>query len=77
MANYFRSYVPNFAEMMRPLYAMKRTGKLEWNEETVKAFTQVKALLGEAIQDIPSCTEKLMLRADTSSNYIATFSFIV
>jgi transposase InsO family protein len=73
MANYFRSYVPNFAEMTRPLYSMKRTGKLEWNEEAVKAFTQVKASISEAILDIPSCTEKLKLRTDASNNCIAAF----
>ena len=38
MTNYYRNFVPNFAEVARPLYEMKRTGKMEWTDSIMKCL---------------------------------------
>jgi transposase InsO family protein len=73
MASYFRSFIPNFAQVAHPLYVMKRYGEMKWSTEEVKAFQAVKNLISEAVVDIPSSTEKLRLRTDASNCHIAAF----
>ena len=53
LANFFRSHIRNYADLARPLQDMitnyNRRNKLEWTEETIAAFNQLK----QSIHDCP------------------------
>lgn len=52
LANYFRKYLPNYAEVAAPLY--KLTGgpkqrRIEWTEDRELAFKEIKRMVQEAV----------------------------
>jgi hypothetical protein len=52
LANYFRKYLPKYAEIAAPLY--KLTGgpkqrRIEWTEDKERAFNEIKAMVQEAV----------------------------
>jgi transposase InsO family protein len=73
MTNYFRTFVPNFAEVARPLHIMKKSENVEWTQESRNAMKQIQTLISESALTIPSATEKLRLRTDASNVGIAAY----
>jgi hypothetical protein len=47
--NFVHRFIPNYAEIMKPLYKLlKKDVKFEWNEESKQAFENIKAAICEA-----------------------------
>jgi hypothetical protein len=70
LANYFRSHVPNYGELARPLEAMvkdyKRTKhqRMDWTDQTKQAYTDLQAAIGKC--------QLLHFLDDTSPIYVMT-----
>jgi hypothetical protein len=47
-ANFFRDYVPNFADMARPIYAQTGT-RFQWDEACENAFMQIARIADRAV----------------------------
>ena len=52
LANYFRGFVPNHSHVVAPMHKMtvsdgKRQAKVDWTEESIKAFHDIKVLISE------------------------------
>lgn len=71
MANYFRSYVPNFANLSNSMYDMKKSGLLSWNKQSLSNFQSIKNAIASSILTIPLPDEKLTLVTDASADCIA------
>jgi hypothetical protein len=47
--NFVHRFIPNYAEIMKPIYKLlKKDVKFEWNEESKRAFESIKAAICEA-----------------------------
>jgi hypothetical protein len=47
--NFFHRFIPNYAEIMKPIYKLlKKDVKFEWNDESKRAFKQIKTAICEA-----------------------------
>jgi len=47
--NFVHRFIPNYAEIMKPIYKMlKKDVKFEWNDESKRAFEQIKIAICEA-----------------------------
>ena len=66
--NYYRRFIPYFAELTAPLNALLRKGvKFEWNEKCKKSFDCLKRkLLSPTILKFPNFHEKFILSTDAS-----------
>jgi transposase InsO family protein len=73
MANYFRNYINNYAMITLPLYQMKRTEDMNWTEDRIQSFNNVKNKIKDAVLIIPESSEELTLRTDASNTCIAAY----
>ncbi|KAL5263050.1 hypothetical protein ACHWQZ_G008446 [Mnemiopsis leidyi] len=74
--NYFRSYIPNFAEIATPLYDLTQKGvKFVWSRDCQKAFQKIKACLTKSpvlcIPDIEDEYNSYILTIDASKAGLA------
>ena len=47
--NFVHRFIPNYAEIMKPIYKLlKKDVKFEWNDESKKAFQDIKTAVSEA-----------------------------
>ena len=72
-ANYYREFVPFFAEKAEPLNALLRKSlNFSWNERAEKAFQEVKqALMSATALAAPNGTGTFVLDTDASAVAIA------
>jgi len=72
--NYYRKFIPNCAEMMKPLTDLtKKNAKnvITWNEELETAFNQLKgALADKPILKLPDVEREFTVRTDASNRAI-------
>ena len=68
MCNFFRNYIPHFAELSKALYKMAKTKELAWSPESLKNFNSIKETLSKAILKVPTSSEQLILSADASGD---------
>jgi hypothetical protein len=48
--NVFHRFIPNYAEIVKPIYKfLKKDVKFEWNDESKKAFQEIKTAISEAL----------------------------
>jgi hypothetical protein len=48
--NFVHRFIPNYAEIMKPLYKLlKKDVKFEWTEESKRAFETIKTAICEAL----------------------------
>ena len=69
--NYYRKFIPNCAEIMRPLTELtKKSAKIvvDWNATLEKSFQDLKiALSGDPILKLPDIDEEFVVRTDASN----------
>jgi hypothetical protein len=47
--NFVHRFIPNYAEIVKPIYKLlKKDVKFEWNDESKKAFQDIKTAISEA-----------------------------
>ncbi|KAL8591322.1 hypothetical protein ACOMHN_041663 [Nucella lapillus] len=72
LARYYRKFVPNFAEIVRPLTDLTKKGKsdkVEWTEECEKSFVELKEkLTSKPIVVLPDKKKQYVLRTDASDS---------
>ena len=57
--NFVHRFIPNYAEIMKPIYKLlKKDVKFEWNDESKRAFEQIKTAICEATVLISPYYEK-------------------
>src|SRR3984885_5176657 len=70
--NYFRKFIPNSAELMKPLTELtKKSAKLqvEWNEELEEAFCKLKEVLSKApVLKLPDIEGEFLIQTDASDD---------
>ena len=70
LANFYRSYIPNFAAVAVPLTDLTRKGQprmLAWEETQEKAFNSLKELMAsKPILKLPELDKQFVLRTDAS-----------
>jgi hypothetical protein len=70
--NYYRKYIPNSAEIMRPLTELtKKNAKLivDWNDELEGAFCRLKEILSKApVLKLPDLEKEFLIQTDASDN---------
>lgn len=73
MTNYFRRFVPNFAQIAAPLNDLRKKGcKFEWGETQQAAFEALKsALVNSPVLAIPDFNKKFIVQTDASNAGIA------
>lgn len=76
LINYFSSFIPNMAEMCRPLYAMITSTAFHWSEIEIAAFDQLKQVLA----DVPTLEfinydKDIVLRTDASDRAVGGVLF--
>ena len=73
LANYYRWFVPNYAELTAPLFSSIsgwRKKTLEWNSECEEAFAAIKAAIGDtAMLSQPDFAKPFIL--DTDASHVA------
>lgn len=71
LANYYHKFVPQFSEIAAPLTGLTKGGKrgsVEWSQEALKAFEQLKqALCSIPILYSPDFSKDFVLQTDNSS----------
>lgn len=76
-ANYLRDFIPDFANIVTPLYSLlkgksKPSDVLEWTEEHEKAFTNLKEQLCSApALGLPSPSKAFHLQVDANENTLS------
>lgn len=68
MANYYRKFLPNFANISKPLNALTRKNSIfNWSDECQKAFESIKKMLiNPRILAYPDFTKNFVLTVDAS-----------
>lgn len=69
MANYYRKFIQNFAQIVRPLYDLtKKENEWNWTKEQQRAFEKVKLVLTNApILAHPDFSKTFILETDASN----------
>ena len=72
LANYYRKYIPDVAQIMEPLnYLLRKNIPFLWNEKCNLSFEKLKSLLTEApILAFPDFSENFQLSVDACSDSI-------
>lgn len=72
LCSYYRKFVPNFAQVARPLHALTKKGiKFEWSSQCEEAFQTLKERLTKApILALPTDSDKYILDTDASGESI-------
>jgi hypothetical protein len=48
--NFVHRFIPNYAEIVKPIYKLlKKDVKFEWNDQSKKAFKEIKTVISEAL----------------------------
>jgi hypothetical protein len=71
--NFVHRFIPNYAEIMKPLYKLlKKDVKFEWNEESKQAFETIKTAICESLVLIsPNYDKDFMIFSFASEDTIA------
>ena len=74
LANYYRRYIQNFANIAEPLNSLlAKDIVFSWNEHTGKAFRELKEKLeSNPVLINPDCTRKFVLCTDASGTRLGT-----
>ncbi|MBV2113414.1 MAG: DDE-type integrase/transposase/recombinase [Candidatus Thiodiazotropha sp. (ex Ctena orbiculata)] len=71
LANYHRSFIKNFAELARVLYALTGKNKFKWGNEEEEAFEALKkALTSPPVLGLPNSRDPFLLDTDASDSAI-------
>jgi transposase InsO family protein len=72
--NYYRKFIPDCAEVMRPLTELTRkrsSNVVEWNDELNEAFEKLKEYLSKSpVLKLPDLRESFIVRTDASGKSI-------
>lgn len=73
MINYFRKFIPRFAELAAPLNALrKKNERFVWGESQEAAFRALKDALGNApVLAVPDFEQPFVLQTDASNSGVA------
>jgi hypothetical protein len=68
LCNYYRDFIPGFASIVFPLYALTRKdAQFSWNEESQKSFEKIKSVfLSDQVLVQPDSTKQFYLECDAS-----------
>lgn len=68
MCAYWLKYIPNFADICRPLHALKKKGaKFKWTKECQSAFETLKAKISNPpILQLADCSKPFVVQTDAS-----------
>ena len=70
LLNYYRKFVPNYAEIARPLTDLTRKGKpnkVTWTAECEQSFVQLKQIMSSApVLALPDLSKPFIIRSDAS-----------
>ena len=71
--NFIRRFITNFVKITRPISSMlKKVSKVEWNEESLKAFAEIKKTIKEApILESPDYNKPMKIFSFASFHTIA------
>ena len=71
--NFVHRFIPNYAEIMKPLYKLlKKDVKFEWSEESKRAFESIKTAICEApVLVSPDYDKDFMIFSFASEDTIA------
>jgi len=71
LTNYFRGYIPNYADLCYPLYRLlKKDYPFIWTDTEEKSFQALKkALSSRPILAFPNLLEEMILTTDASDTY--------
>jgi hypothetical protein len=71
LCNYVSRFIPNYANLMKPLTDLTRKGtpmKLPWNEQHTAVFNELKSILiKEPVLRLPDMQKPFILRTDASN----------
>jgi len=68
LANYYRRFIKNFAQIVAPLYVLvRKEQKWKWEKEQEEAFGNLKAVFTtEPVLAIPDIDKEMRVEADAS-----------
>ena len=76
LANYYKSFIPNYSNIMRPLYDLTKTKQtksktkiLKWNDQAQKAFTTIKKSITNDVTLLYPCYHKPFTISADASDY--------
>ena len=73
LTSYYRSFVPNFAHIARPLHELTRKGAtFEWSSAREQSFSELKRLTTPPVLVAPRDEGTLVLDADASDWALGT-----
>ena len=70
MANFFRNYVKDYAEISSELYNLSLSDKLSWTERGLLAFNEIKDKIAHSILYLPTPEDQLLLHVDASESCV-------